>query len=159
MSLENENNPFNKEIKQVQLVIKLVVLSLIVVVGALFTPFILQNIESNNSELVELKESTKVKDEPKIVDGIDIESGFIAAEGFEIVKINCTRCHSSKLVTQNRATREGWLEMIRWMQATQGLWQLGDNEVIILDYLEKNYAPKNEGRRKALPSQDWYILK
>jgi hypothetical protein len=55
---------------------------------------------------------------------IDKESGFIIAPGFEEVKKTCTVCHSSMLVTQNKADREGWLEMIRWMQEKQGLWKL-----------------------------------
>ena len=50
--------------------------------------------------------------------------------------------------------------MIRWMQATQGLWDLGANEPIILDYLEKHYSPKAKGRRTNLDieSIEWYIL-
>ncbi len=77
-------------------------------------------------------------------------SGLAYAPGFAIVRGNCTTCHSAKLITQNRATREGWEEMIRWMQSTQGLHDLEDDEPIILDYLAENYAPKEIGRRKML---------
>lgn len=77
-------------------------------------------------------------------------SGLAYAPGFAIVRGNCTTCHSAKLITQNRATREGWEEMIRWMQATQGLHDLEDDEPVILDYLAANYAPKEVGRRKML---------
>jgi hypothetical protein len=45
------------------------------------------------------------------------------------------------------------------MQQTQGLWDLGDNEKPILDYLAKNYAPEDAGRRKQLTNVEWYILK
>jgi len=64
------------------------------------------------------------------------------------------------LVTQNRATREGWKEMIIWMQATQGLQDLGENEKPILDYLAKHYAPEELGRRANLNVDEieWYIL-
>jgi hypothetical protein len=41
--------------------------------------------------------------------------------------------------------------MIRWMQETQGLWPLGENEVPVLDYLATNYGPVNVGRRRPLP--------
>jgi hypothetical protein len=97
----------------------------------------------------------------KIVDGIHLQTGLIYAEGFDIVRGTCTACHSAKLVTQNRATREGWIEMIRWMQAKQGLWDLGDNEPIILNYLAANYAPQEVGRRSNLQVNEieWYILK
>ena len=71
---------------------------------------------------------------------VDEESGLVIAESWEIVKAQCTGCHSSKLITQNRATRKGWLDIIRWMQATQGLWHLGELEPVVLDYLAENYG-------------------
>jgi hypothetical protein len=86
-------------------------------------------------------------DEDRVVVGIHLQSGLAYGEGFDIVRGTCTACHSAKLVTQNRATREGWQQMIRWMQETQGLWDLGKNEPIVLDYLAKYYAPKETGRR------------
>ena len=48
--------------------------------------------------------------------------------------------------------------MIRWMQETQNLWDLGTNEELILDYLAKHYAPDEAGRRPNLPSPTWYVL-
>ena len=96
----------------------------------------------------------------KVENGIHLQTGLIYDANFDIVRANCTACHSGKLVAQNRATREGWLQMIRWMQETQGLWNLGVNEPKILDYLAKNYAPKEVGRRTNIniASVEWYIL-
>lgn len=94
----------------------------------------------------------------EVVDSIHVATGLKVAEGFAIVRSQCTVCHSGKLVAQNRATREGWQEMIRWMQKTQGLWPLGDNEPIILDYLATNYGPTETGRRANLADVEWYIL-
>jgi hypothetical protein len=93
-----------------------------------------------------------------IVDGIDVDSGLIVDDNYELVKTNCSACHSLKLVTQNRATREGWKDIIVWMQETQKLWDLGDNEPLILDYLGKNYAPNEKGRRQNLKNIEWYEL-
>jgi len=73
--------------------------------------------------------------------------------GSEIVSQTCIPCHSLKLVTQNRADREGWLSMIRWMQEKQGLWQLGENEEKILDYLSTYYGPTKSFRRAPLPAE------
>ena len=73
------------------------------------------------------------------------------APGFELVSSQCTVCHSARLITQNRADRQGWLAMIRWMQDTQGLWPLGENEAPIVDYLAANYGPAATGRRRPLP--------
>lgn len=99
-------------------------------------------------------------DEDEVVNGLHVQTGLIYAEGFDVVRGTCTACHSAKLITQNRATREGWTEMIRWMQAKQGLWDLGKNEPIILDYLATNYAPGEIGRRANIDveSIEWYVL-
>ena len=85
---------------------------------------------------------------------IDKETGLIVAPGFEEVKKTCTVCHSPMLITQNKADRDGWLEMIRWMQEKQGLWELEPAlENTILDYLATNYAPTAAARRPALEVQ------
>lgn len=104
--------------------------------------------------------SSQDDDMDKVIDGIHLQSGLIYAEGFDLVRGTCTACHSAKLVTQNRATRAGWEEMIRWMQAKQGLWDLGVNEPAILDYLATNYAPEETGRRPNIDLEgiEWYVL-
>ena len=90
---------------------------------------------------------------PGFSDGkeIDKETGLFVAPGFEQVKKTCTACHSPMLITQNKADREGWLEMIRWMQEKQGLWELEPElENVILDYLAANYGPTEAYRRAPL---------
>lgn len=91
-------------------------------------------------------------------DSLDAETGLVLAPGWQVVKNNCVRCHSPKLITTKRATREGWESTIRWMQNTQGLGKLGADEGPILDYLARHYAPTEEGRRPALKNIDWYQL-
>ena len=100
------------------------------------------------------------EDWDKVVNGIHVQSGLAFDKGFETVRGTCTACHSAKLITQNRASRAGWKEMIVWMQQTQGLGDLGKKEPIILDYLAKHYAPQESGRRANLEIADveWYIL-
>lgn len=114
-------------------------------------------------EEVELEEGVNLVDissDREIQEGIDVETAFIAAEGYQQVIAHCTRCHSSKLVLQNRATREGWTEMIRWMQETQKLWDLGEAEQPIVDYLSQHYGPlPDKGRRSALLVEEWYEIK
>lgn len=83
---------------------------------------------------------------------IDKASGLIVSPGWETVKANCTVCHSAKFITWQRGDRDTWLSMIRWMQQTQGLWQLPPaTETVILDYLATNYPPGKASRRKNLP--------
>ncbi|WP_019567950.1 hypothetical protein [Thioalkalivibrio sp. ALMg13-2] len=72
----------------------------------------------------------------------DSETGLIKAPGFDTVKNNCTVCHSARLFTSRGYTRKIWLEQIRWMQDTQGLWEFSPEvEEEILDYLETFYPP------------------
>ncbi|MEE3330734.1 MAG: hypothetical protein VX246_07680 [Myxococcota bacterium] len=82
-------------------------------------------------------------------------SGFPEAPGQDLVITHCTACHSGKLVQQNRATRHGWSELIRWMQKKQGLWALApETEAGLLDYLGAHYGPADastEQRRLPLP--------
>ncbi|MEL6254322.1 MAG: cytochrome C [Bacteroidota bacterium] len=111
----------------------------------------------DSSSANEKKEEKTITGE-EVVDGIDVMTGFVAEGDYRIVKANCLGCHSSKLILQNRATREGWEEMIRWMQETQKLHDLGPMEGKILDYLASYYAPKKEGRRKTLEVDEWYVI-
>lgn len=92
-----------------------------------------------------------------VEDGVHVATGLIEGEGLMMVVANCTNCHSAKLVTQNRFTKEGWIKVIRWMQETQGLWDLGENEEAIVSYLSTHYAPEIRGRRKPL-EVEWYSL-
>ncbi len=100
------------------------------------------------------------EEQDEIVNGVHLLSGLKVDTHWELVRGTCTACHSAKMITQSRATREGWEQMIRWMQATQGLWDLGTNEPLILDYLAANYAPEETGRRANLEIEaiEWYIL-
>jgi hypothetical protein len=94
---------------------------------------------------------------------IDTSTGLIIDEHLPLVKANCTGCHSTKLIGQHRFTREGWVGKIRWMQQYHNLWNLGESEKLILDYLEKHYSPasasnKVPARRTPLTNIEWYKL-
>ena len=107
-----------------------------------------------------IRPNSKEANYDKIINGSHQRTGLKADPNLQVIIHSCTSCHSAKLITQNRATREGWKSMIDWMQETQGLPNLGVQEPIILDYLAKHYAPANTGRRKNLDMAaiEWYIL-
>lgn len=140
--------------------ILIIVCALLVVVsiGAIYffggTNLTKFNPSEPNSEITDIPEA----DFNKIENGIHVRTGLIAAEGLMEVVNNCTTCHSAKLVTQNRMDKQRWKETIRWMQETQNLWDLGDTEKIIIDYLVSNYPPKKRGRRELLTNVEWYTL-
>lgn len=71
---------------------------------------------------------------------VDPQTGLVIDKGYAIVKQYCTACHSARLITQAGKTHAGWIDSIRWMQKTQGLWSLEPYENEILDYLSTNYG-------------------
>lgn len=83
---------------------------------------------------------------------IDPQTGLRVGPGWQTVAAHCSVCHSLRLVTAQRADRETWHEMIRWMQQTQNLWQFDpETEDLILDYLSGHYPPARIDRRRPLP--------
>ena len=86
----------------------------------------------------------------------DPVTGLARAEGVELVGAHCLVCHSSRLIVQNRMSREGWLQTIRHMQKNHNLWPLGEAEDLIVDYLVVNYGPlaSSNRRRGNLPYLD-----
>ena len=87
-------------------------------------------------------------------------SNLVEGNHKAVVERHCLGCHSAKLIVQNRMTKEKWNETITWMQETQGLWNLGKDHHLVVDYLATNYGPIHEGRRKNLDVQqiEWYVL-
>ena len=94
----------------------------------------------------------------KIENGIHVRTGLKEGEGLMTVVNNCTNCHSALLVTQNRMSADRWRSTIKWMQETQNLWDLGQNEDIIINYLVTHYPPQKKGRRMNLHEIEWYVL-
>ena len=127
--------------------------------GALLLTVLLVNWEHDSPETPPHAPELSISPSAKGEHGLDAATGFIAEGDYQLVVASCTGCHSSKLVLQNRASREGWKDMIRWMQASQKLWDLGANEDKILDYLATHYGPEEEGRRANLVVEEWYEIK
>lgn len=89
---------------------------------------------------------------PAAAQEVDAATGLAKAPGWELVRANCGGCHSYQLVTAQRADRQTWLDTIRWMQATQNLWELAPaTERTLLDYLTASYPPRPERRRAPIP--------
>ncbi|MGV3763073.1 hypothetical protein [Parapedobacter sp.] len=91
----------------------------------------------------------------------DPHTGLVIDTNLALVVANCSACHTTDLIKENRFTRDGWVAKIRWMQKEQNLWDLGKNEKNILDYLEKYYSPSSldaraQMRREPLKDIQWY---
>jgi len=158
-----KNEDFREQIRPVRSI--MIVFSIALILLALLGAVIIRNpnLLSNGPEEVEITApeidiDMEGDDRDKIENGIHVRTGLKDAEGLMAVVNNCTNCHSAELVIQNRMDRERWIGTIRWMQETQNLWDLGENEAIILDYLVTNYPVINTGRRAPLTDVEWYTL-
>lgn len=130
---------------------------LLLSVGVAF--FFLKDSEMKSiSDTNSVEADPTVEDPDLIVEGVHVRTGLVDAKGLQEVITNCTTCHSSKLIIQNRMGKEQWNASIRWMQETQGLWDLGENQEIIVDYLTTNYPTFKKGRRASLTEIEWYPL-
>jgi mono/diheme cytochrome c family protein len=84
---------------------------------------------------------------------LDPFTGLKISGDWELVRNNCIACHSPKLITQQHGSAAQWLDMIRWMQEKQNLWQFdSDTESRIIAYLSENYPPQANLRRMAIPA-------
>ncbi|MDF4203203.1 monoheme cytochrome C [Maribacter sp. SA7] len=120
--------------------------------------YFVKDLNLSNKPETEIVQIPDDNDFDRIENGIHINTGFIDAPGMTETIQNCTNCHSSKLVIQNRMSGERWKSTIKWMQETQNLWDLGENEAIIINYLVTNYPPKKVSRRAVLSDVEWYKL-
>lgn len=160
-----KKNAVEKSYREIRGMMRVIVLVFLAISGVLllvlFDPDLSSLKSAPEAILIEpdsLDQGLADADFDAIENGIHLRTGFVEDEGLMAVVNNCTNCHSAKLVTQNRMTREGWEATIRWMQETQKLWDLGNNEEIILNYLAANYAPEEKGRRANLANVEWYVL-
>lgn len=156
----SKQDNFRKQVKSFYsiLVVSFAMVLLLGVLGVIYMtdPSVFSSKKDTpNSEIVDVNPED---DWDKIENGIHLRTGFKDGEGLMTVVNNCTNCHSAQLVIQNRMNEERWIETIRWMQKTQNLWDLGDNEKVIVNYLVTNYPPKSKGRREALTNIEWYPL-
>ncbi len=82
------------------------------------------------------------------------EHELVRAPGWEIAARNCGACHSYRLVTAQRGDARFWRELIRWMQATQGLWEIPlEDEAALITYLATQYGGEDFGRRPQIPAR------
>lgn len=139
----------------------LIVLCALLVIASIIAIYVYDQPDTTTDTKTEYLDVEKVEhpDPDKIENGIHLRTGLREAEGLTQVINNCTNCHSAQLVIQNRMSAERWAATIRWMQETQGLWDLGENQEIIINYLVTNYPPEQKGRRAVLTDIDWYDLK
>lgn len=141
----------------------LLVVSLVIVTGGLLVYYAIDpNFSAFQLPTTPLAamNNVNVEDDPnKIENGIHVRTGLVDAEGLMTVVNNCTSCHSSKIILQNRMNEDRWNATIKWMQKTQNLGDLGSNQEVIVNYLVTNYPPKVVGRREILTNINWYELK
>ncbi|WP_295983883.1 monoheme cytochrome C [uncultured Algibacter sp.] len=154
----NKEEAFGAQVKKVYRLLMLLFALFVITGGGLIYYMVNPGVFDFMSKAETVAVAPKEVDEDRIENGIHVRTGLVDAEGLMTVVNNCTNCHSSKLVTQNRMNTERWNETIKWMQETQNLWGLGKNQEVIVNYLVTNYPPIKKGRRMVLTDIDWYEL-
>jgi hypothetical protein len=67
--------------------------------------------------------------------------GLPPGPGQEVVYYTCNACHSIRLVTQQRLSRERWDGLLDWMVEEQGMAEPApEDRELILDYLGTHYS-------------------
>lgn len=85
--------------------------------------------------------SDHAEDQPIPIDPVLIED----SEGtWLLVRAHCTSCHSSQILKNVRLSRNAWQDVIQRMRDEEGLWDLGEDESKILDYLTMYFGPRTE---------------
>ena len=80
---------------------------------------------------------------------INPDNGLIIDTNVELVENHCLACHNSGLIVNMNANRDAWIAAIRWMQESEGLWEIpAEDESKLLDYLVKHYGEKYSTRRR-----------
>lgn len=150
---------FRQSVKEFHKLLVILLAGFVIIIGILF--YKINYPTKNTTTVIPTSDYVEIPDSDdfnKIENGIHVRTGFVEGEGLMLVVNNCTNCHSAKLVIQNRMSKEKWLATIRWMQETQNLWDLGESEKHILNYLSTYYAPDQKGRRDNLKNIEWYVL-
>jgi len=150
---------FNELIQKLRKLSLLLVGACIVVSMVIFKMIYIPELGHKTNTPSEMNTNVSDLDDDAIVNGIHVRTGLKDSPGLIQVVRNCTNCHSSKLLTQNRMDYDSWKTTIDWMQETQNLWDLGDNEEIIINYLVTNYPIIKKSRRQQLKDIEWYTLK
>ena len=149
---------FRKQVKKVYRLLTLLFMLFLMAGGLLVYYTINPEFFTFKTEIETVASVPIEVNEDSIENGIHVRTGLIDAEGLMTVVNNCTNCHSSKIILQNRMNTERWNTTIKWMQETQNLWELGKNQEVIVNYLVTNYPVKDKGRRDILSNIDWYVL-
>lgn len=68
-------------------------------------------------------------------------------KGRELVLDICTTCHELDLITHQKLSREQWTTVIKGM-ISEGAVVTEEEFNWIVDYLAKNFGPKNSGEKK-----------
>ncbi len=160
MSIEKNTNEIDAVVKKVNRQMSVLSWVMVFMVIGVLVIIFGQPLISSNGSLQETMTVAADEDDDfyEIVDGKEVSSGLIVGENWELVKTHCTSCHSAQLITQNKATKEGWDHTIKWMQESQNLWDLGDDHEGVVEYLATYYGPGDSGRRSQLVVNEWYEI-
>lgn len=76
-----------------------------------------------------------------IFDPSDDYWGLPRSQGYELVDVYCSGCHSLQVVMQQRASTDRWHYMLDWMSEKQNMAPLPEeDEAIVVAYLSRHFG-------------------
>ncbi|MBM3264544.1 MAG: hypothetical protein FJY97_14110 [candidate division Zixibacteria bacterium] len=82
-----------------------------------------------------------IQKDPRTGLGIDPKTRLVMGEGYDVIKVECVKCHPTQIIRSFRADRNGWLDALRWMQREKGLKTFdASTEETLLTYLTTYYG-------------------
>lgn len=92
--------------------------------------------------LAPLSNSHTTNDARPSFDPIDDYGGLPRTGEFEFIAAYCSACHSLEIVMQQRANRDGWSDMLTWMEEQQGMVPLDEaDRELFLNYFVEHFGP------------------
>ena len=89
--------------------------------------------------------SEHAQDKSTAIDPVLIQD----SEGtWKLVRAHCTSCHSSQILKPLRLSRDAWQGVIKRMQDEEGLWDLGEDESKIIEYLTTYFGPTSASSQR-----------
>ncbi|MEM8988600.1 MAG: hypothetical protein AAGC95_17965 [Pseudomonadota bacterium] len=76
-----------------------------------------------------------------VFDAKDDYWGLPRTEGYALVDVYCTGCHSLQIVMQQRGAPERWVYLLEWMVEDQNMPPLApEDETVVLAYLSRHFG-------------------
>ena len=92
---------------------------------------------------------TSIGEAPPQFDPEDDYWGLPRTEGYELVYVYCSGCHSLEIVMQQSAAKERWRYMIDWMSEKQNMQPMPpEDDAVVFNYLVQYFGADDQSKAR-----------